>query len=238
MPVAPRVQRGPRGIGAFPGMGRGVGDRRAPSREAPPAAASGARCRFGLRGKAGLPRGRGGEEAESPPETQRSRSGGGAAGAGSEARRGKVRGRWARGRRPRRFQLLGDAGGVRGWGAPSRRGRSSPRVGRGPRQRSGQPPAGGSHPGVGQQQRWRECGKPKEPRGREEMGGCQLLSPLPSPFAALSCPMLLLPNSAGYFQIACLSSPRCHISSPVVFPSFSPYFSPTPFRVSSILSSA
>lgn len=51
--------------------------------------------------------------------------------------------------------------------------------------------------------------------------------------------MILLPDSAGQLHtLSRASPPPCHIESPVVFPSFSPYFSPTPFRVSSLLPSA
>lgn len=68
MLVAPRVQRGRRVVRAFPGVGWGVGVCWDPSREAPAAAAaSGACCRFGLRGRPVSPRGRGGGEPESPP---------------------------------------------------------------------------------------------------------------------------------------------------------------------------
>lgn len=103
-------------------------------------------------GEAGLPaRRRTGKRQKVPRDTKVPLGGGGAGGADDAAREGKegarVRGRWERRRRSRRLQLLGDAGAMRGWGARRRR-RRSPRVGSRQRQRSGQPPAGRSHPGV------------------------------------------------------------------------------------------
>lgn len=196
-------------------------------------------------GEAGLPaRPRRGGGRKSP-ETQRSPRRGWSCEGGlrnSEGKEGaQVRERWERKRRwPPRFQLLGDAGGVRGWGAG---GGGALAWGAGRDKDQGSLPLASHTPECGSEQRWRECGKPKEPVGRGTWGGG---GGLPSIVVSVTVAFLSVFVPDGFAPqfswIAPHSLPPITPSLPhwlsCGFPLVLPVPLTTPFWVSSILPSA
>lgn len=176
-------------MGCSEGLGasrhfRGRGVCRAPRREAPRAAAFGAGCRVGLRGRPAPGEAEEGKRQKVPRDTKVSGAGWRRSTEGQEGTRaGALRAPWRRGgcarvgarRRGRRGAAL--RGAETKIGAPSRC-----RV----------PP-----PRVGPERRWREGGRRQRPKRRGDGGGggCQVLSPSPPPLSALGarCPGALAP---------------------------------------------